>query len=267
MSRIRALVVLTVLAIAGLLVPAGAASAAVPLTATIVCDAANGIITTHASGTVLAPGKPRPVVVQFQRLSALNVNSTGGTTVPPVAPLSVTTLSTVNGTVAANGYTSVRDPGSLYYRESVRVTFTDLGGFVYNTRDATCERDAWTTASLTCDKAAGTVTATVTGHDANLTNSYGRPTRVAYRLGSTLQVGPNDTRWTSNSIGPGWDITHHITPAGDGSWADTGYVHTRTPVYYYSEQVYYVVSDEGGITVGSGTATCTLYDGATAPSA
>jgi hypothetical protein len=267
MSRFRALVVLTVLATAGLLVPAGAASAATPLTATIVCDAADGIITTHAAGTVLAPGKPRPVVVQFARLSARNFNATGGTVVAPVTPVKVTTLSTVNGTVDANGYTSVRDPGSFYYTESVRVTFMDLGGFVYSTRDATCARDAWTTLSLTCDTATGTVTAATTGHDANVANVYGRPYNVAYQTFTTHQDGPDDPRWTSGSLGVVWDVSHRLTAAADGTWADTGYVHTPSAsTYYYAEQVNYGVFDSAGNTVGGGTASCTLYNGgATTP--
>jgi hypothetical protein len=270
MSRVRALVSITLLAVAGLLVPATAASAAAPLQASITCDPVTGAITTSASGNLFAPGRPRPVVVQFQR-RGVNLTPTGLTSVPALAPpFKVTEMSWITGDVAATGYTATFDPAtSLYYRENLTVTFMDIGGFVYTTREASCQRDVRTTVTLTCDPAAHTVTATVAGHDGNAgaSNGAGRVNRVGYRTITTSQATANEPRFRGGLLGDGWDMQHSLVRAADGTWADQGYVHTiSSNPYYYAEELTVGVFDTFGTLVGGGFAKCTLVDGsATTP--
>jgi hypothetical protein len=267
MSRVRALASITLLAVTGLLVPATAASASSPLQASITCDPVTGVITTSASGTLLAPGRPRPVDVEFQRRSGVNLTLTGMTSVPPLAPpLKVSTRSTITGDVAATGYTATFDPAtSLYYRESVIVTFMDIGGFVYTTREASCQRDVRTTVTLTCDPAAHTVTAAVAGRNGNAgaTNGAGRASRVGYRTITTSQSAPGEPRFRGGALGDSWDVQRSTVRAADGTWTDPGYAHTITSSpYYYAEELTIGVFDAFGSLVGGGFAKCTLFDGA-----
>jgi hypothetical protein len=271
MSRMRVLTGLLVFATAGLLLPATGASAAAPLTAAIVCNGATGAITTSVSGALLAPGPPTRVKVQFQRKSGVRVTAT---TFEPlmalVKPVTVTALTTSSGEIAANGYTGTFTPATaVFYRETVVATFTNaITGAFYTTREATCDYDQRTTVALTCDPAAGTVTAVVTGRNGQAgtaTNGGGRPVTVSYRLSQTSQATATGPRFTSHALGDVWDFGHAVTQAADGTWADQGYLHTITShPYFYSEQLTVGVFDAAGAVVGAGDVTCTLFDGAPA---
>lgn len=270
MSRMRTLLTVALLGGTGLLAPATAASAGTPLRVSIVCDAATGTITTAASGGLLWAGPPKPVTVEFQRRTGRNVTPTGWEFINPLAePFRVTVMSTSTGEVSATGYTGSFNPAtSLYYRETVRVTFSSPTGDHYGAREATCERDLRTTVTLTCDPTAGTVTAAVVGRNGRAGNAdgYGRPTRVGYQATKTSQETPQDPGFTSHPL-DSFDAVHRITQATDGTWTDTGYVRTITgKPYYYAEEVTVSVWDRfGGGLIGGGSAKCILFNGSGTP--
>ena len=268
MSRLRVLAGLVVLAAGALLAPASAAVAATSLTANISCDAETGAITTGVSGTLLAPGEPTPVLVEFQRKSGVRVTATTALTISPLGPpFRVTTTTTSSGDIAATGYTGSFSPSSsLYYRQTVLATFKNPDtGSTYTTREATCDYDQRTTVTLTCDPAASTVTATVTGikGQAGSAGGAGRPTRIGYRSVQIIQSTADSPVFRGETLGSGWDLQHRLTQSADGTWADTGFVHpiTSNP-YYYAEEVTVGVLDANGTIVGSGSATCTLFHAA-----
>jgi hypothetical protein len=268
MSRLRALTGIVVLAAAGVLVPATAALAAyTPLTPVITCDGATGAVTTSVSGNLLASGTtPTPVTVEFQRLRGVRVTATASSPLPTMAqPFTVKTTANPAGDIAATGYTGTFDPvTSFYYRETMRVTFKNTStGAPYGYREATCQYDQRTTAALTCDPVAGTVTATATGVNgqAGSAEGSGRAAKVGYRVTQITQAtkdGPiyrAETPW-------GYDVQHGLTRAADGSWADAGYVRTiKTHPYRYSEELTVEVLDPFNNVVGTASAKCTLYDG------
>jgi hypothetical protein len=267
----RTFVTVALLGATALLGPATAASAATPLRASIICDAVTGTITTAASGNLLLPGSPKPVTVEFQRRSnAVNISLTGTTYTSPLAkPVTVTVQSTSAGDVSATGYTGSFTPAtSLYYRETVAVTFKNAAGRVYTTAEATCERDLRTTVTLTCDPTAGTVTAAALGRNgqAGSVDGSGRPTSVGYRFSPIQQSGPLDPRFQGHVLGNAWDIKHRITQAADGTWTDTGYVRAiTTNPYYYAEELTVGVFNSFGVLIGGGFAKCTLFDGSVKP--
>jgi hypothetical protein len=266
MSRLRSLVVIVVLAATGLLVPATAAVAATPLTATVTCDGATGTITTSTSGNLLVPGAgPRPVTVEFQRLRGLRITATTSTPLAAMGqPFTVTTPATDSGDVSATGYTGTFDPvTSLYYQEAIRVTYRNAStGAYYTYRDATCHYDQRTTVTLTCDPVAGTVTATVTGVNGQAgTDTSGRASSVGYHTVRIYQSTKDDVTWRTQNISDPWDVQHRLTRAADGSWADTGFVHTTNHPYRYTEELTVGVLDSFGNVVGHGTARCILFDG------
>ena len=273
MSRLRALACLTVLATTGLLVPAGAAVAATPLKANITCDPETGAITTWASGNLLLPGTPTPVTVEFQRSSGVRVSATTSTALPPLAqPFTVTATTTSSGDITATGYTGTFNPTtSIYYREVLVVTFKNAtSGAVYTSRQATCDYDQRSTITLTCDQVASTVTSAAAGINGltGAANGAGRPTSVGYHFVQIIQSTKDSPRFRGESLGGVWDVRHSVTKAADGTWADTGYVHTITSnPYYYAEELTVGVLDAYGTIVGSGTARCVLRDGSLTPTA
>jgi hypothetical protein len=269
MSRLRLLATVTLLAGTAVLMPASAASAATPLKASIVCDGQTGAITTSASGTLLQPGARRPVVVEFQRRSGRNIALGATAFLQPLAtPFRTTVMSTLAGGVSANGYTNTFTPAtSLYYREAIVVTFKSLTGQVYATRQATCERDLRTTVTVTCDPAAGTVTATVLGRDGQAGGAagHGRATSVGYRTVTISQSTADGVRWRQEPL-IDFDFKHRVTPAADGTWSDTGFTHTiSNSPYFYAEEVTVGVFNQSGDLVGGGSGTCTLFDGSVTP--
>ncbi|WP_204298810.1 hypothetical protein [Actinoplanes campanulatus] len=253
--------------VAGVLVPATAASAATRLRANITCDAETGEIATWASGTLFAPGPAKQVTVEFQRRAGVRVTATARTVLAPMAqPFRVTTTSTSSGDISAVGYTGAFDPVTdLFYREQLTVTFKDAAtGANLATRDATCDHDQRTRVTLTCDPVAGTVTAVVNGVNgaAGDSSGAGRASRVSYHIATIKQQTPNNPGYRSEILGEGWDIEHRVVKAADGSWTDTGYVHTITSnPYYYAEEITVGVFDLNGIRVGTATGACTLFDG------
>jgi hypothetical protein len=258
MARIRTLATVALLGAAAALVPAATASAATPLEANIVCDD-TGAVTTWVSGKFLVAGSPTSVTVEFQRRSAVNITAAGARAVAPLPqPFTVTVQSTSDGEVDAAGYTGSFDATtSLSYRETVVVTLTTAAG-AHSTVQATCQRDVRNTVSLSCDPVAGTVTAATVGRDANGAGEFGEPARVAYRYSSVYE-DEDGIRWGRSS--DGWDATHSITPAADGSWADTGYVHTHSSDRYYYEELTVEIYNRFGNLIGGGSAECTLGDG------
>jgi hypothetical protein len=268
MSRMRMLATVTLLATTALLVPASAASAATTLAATIVCDAETGAITTSVAGPLYQAGAPRQVTVEFQRRDAVNVSLDARTTVPPLAtPFKVTVSTKFNGSISATGYTGSFNPAtSLYYQETVDVTIRNAAGAVQATRSATCRRDLRTTLAITCDQAMGTLIAGVQGSAAREGVVDGRPAGVRYRVETTFQVGPDDPLWRQGSLG-GWDYDHRITPAADGTWADTGFTRTVTVgrYHYYAVDITVGVFSAYGWVVGGGVAKCVLADASAAP--
>ncbi|MBB4754084.1 hypothetical protein [Actinoplanes lobatus] len=268
MLRMRVLSGLAVSAVVvGLLVPATAASAATPLRATITCDAATGVITTSASGSLFVPGPAKQVTVEFQRRTGVRVTATARTVLAPLAqPFRVTTTSTTSGDVSAAGYTGTFDPvTALFYREQLTVTFKDAAtGATLTTREATCDHDQRTSVTLTCDPVAGTVTAVVDGVSGTVGDSSGggSASRVSYHIATIKQQTPNVPTYRNEILGGGWDIEHRVVSAADGTWSDTGYVHTISGnPYRYSEEVTVGVFDLYGIRVGTATGACTLFDG------
>jgi hypothetical protein len=162
------------------------------------------------------------------------------------------------------------DPAtSLYYRETIVVTFKNAAiGATYTTREATCDYDQRTTVTLTCDPAAGTVTAAVTGVNgqAGASIGSGRAARIGYRYARISQSRKGEPFFRSELFGPGWEIERRLTRAADGTWTDPGYVHgpvTSNP-YYYAEEVTVGILDTFGTVVGWGTAKCTLFGDAPA---
>ncbi|GAB7046014.1 hypothetical protein [Catenuloplanes indicus] len=268
MNRLRALGALIVLATVAPLVPGTAAAAATPpLTVSITCDARTGAITTSTAGTLLKPGTPTAVTVEFARRSAYRITANGIVSLPQRAPAVVTATTNSAGEIAATGYTGTFDPvGSLFYREQVLVTYRNAAtGASYTQRDATCFHDRRTTVALTCDPAAGTVTAVVTGVDGHLPGNDlpGRAGRVGYHVATISQTGPDDPRFRGESLGGTWDVWHGISRAADGTWSDTGYVHAgASRPYYYAEELTVGVFDAYGLMVGAGSARCVLFDGA-----
>ncbi|MET8147164.1 hypothetical protein ACIBSW_12010 [Actinoplanes sp. NPDC049668] len=271
MSRMRVLAALVVTAVVGVMLPAAAASAATPLRANISCDAETGEISTWVSGTLFAPGPAKPVAVEFQRRTGVRVTATAKTTLSPMAqPFKVTATSTTAGDISAVGYTGAFDPvTALFYREQLTVTFKDPAtGAYYTTREATCDYDQRTTVALTCDPVAGTVTAVVNGVNgrAGDTMGGGSASRVSYHIVTISQARPNEPGFRGESLGGAWDVEHRVTKAADGSWADTGYVHTITSnPYRYAEEVTVGVFDAYGARVGTATGACTLFDGSQTP--
>ena len=271
MSRMRALAGVLVLAAGGLLITPAPARAATPLKAAITCDPATGTITTSASGNLLAPGAATPVVVEFQRSTGTRVTATTSTVLAPLPqPFTTRVTSTSSGDVTATGYTGSFDPAtSLFYREKIGVTFKNAAtGAVYNTREASCDYDQRTTLTLTCDPAARTVTAAVTGVNgqAGTTLGAGRAARIGYRFAQIRQNVKGDPIFRSELFGPGWEFERRLTQAADGSWTDPGYVHgpiTGNP-FYYAEEVTVGVLDSFGTVVGWRTAKCTLIGDAPA---
>lgn len=272
MSRLRVPAAVLALATIGFLAPASAARAATQLTATINCDPATGVITTSAAGTLLAPGQPPTAVrVEFRRTGGVQVTATTSTILAPsTLPYAVPATTTSSGDISAVGYRGRFAPAtSLYYREAIQVTFKNAAtGETYTTREASCAYDQRSTVTLTCDPPAGTVTAAVTGHDgqAGAETGAGRPTIVGYRTAEISQATADGPRFRSEPLGSAWEVTHRLTQAADGTWADTGYVHpiTNHP-YYYAEELTVGVLDLNGTIVGSGTAQCVLYDGSLTP--
>jgi hypothetical protein len=262
MSRVRTLAIVTLLGATALLVPASAASAATRATAVIVCDPETGAITTSIAGPLVQAGAPRAVTVEFQRQDAVNISAAALTTIPPLAtPFKVTVNTKSNGSISATGYTGSFDPAtSLYYQETVFVTLRSSTGILYGTSQATCKRDVRTTVTLTCDEAAGAVTATVLGRDAQPGAAGVRPRRVMYTTAVTYRTSADDPGWTAHT--PGWEIDHGVRLAADGTWTDTGYVKpvTASSFYYYAEKLTVGVFNEWGGIVGGGTAECVLVD-------
>jgi hypothetical protein len=151
------------------------------------------------------------------------------------------------------------------------VTFKNAtSGATYTTREATCSYDQRTAVTLTCDPAARTVTATVTGSNGQAGTSMGagRPTRIGYHIVRISQPRKDEPRFRSESLGGAWDIERRLTRAADGTWTDPGFVHTTTSTpYYFAEEVTVGVYDTYGAVVGWGTARCTLFDGSVPPAA
>jgi hypothetical protein len=274
MSRLRALACVVVLVVAGLLVPATAATAVTRLIADITCDRETGAITTRVSGTLLQPAATgTPVTVEFQRRSGIRVTATTSTSLPRLTPpFTVNTTTTSSGDITASGYTGTFDPASsLYYREVLVATFRNTAtGATYATREATCEYDQRTTVTMTCDPAAHTLTATATGINgqAGAADGSGRPTRIGYHIVTIVQGEKGGPRFRGETLGGVWDVEHRLTQAADGTWTDTGFVHTYTrDQYYYAEEVTVGVFDAYGKIVGGGFATCVLIDGSVTPTA
>ncbi|MEU8230735.1 hypothetical protein AB0C12_14170 [Actinoplanes sp. NPDC048967] len=270
MSRLRTLAGLVVLATAGLLITPTAAQAATPLRANISCDAETGAVTTWASGNLLVPGTPTSVIVEFQRRGGTRVTATTSTALASAAqPYVVKTTSTSTGDVNATGYHTTFDPvTSLFYRENLLVTFKNAAGVTLTTREASCNYDQRTTATLTCDPEARTVTATVDGVNgqAGASSGAGRPTRVGYHVVRIIQHVQNEPRFRSELLGGAWDIEHRVTRAADGTWTDAGYARTQTGTpYYYAEELTVGVFDTYGAIVGWTTTRCTLFDGSVTP--
>ncbi|GAA3340880.1 hypothetical protein GCM10020358_30090 [Amorphoplanes nipponensis] len=264
----RALAGLVVLALTGTLLTPSAAAAAAPLRVSITCDPATGVVTTAATGNLLAPGTPTAVVVEFQRRGGTRVTATTSTTLAPLPqPFTVKATTTSSGDITATGYTGAFDPAAtLYYREQLVVTFRNAtSGVTYATREATCDQDRRTTVTLTCDPAAGTVTAAFSGVDgrAGSANGAGRPARLGYHTARTVQQRKSDPSFRTEQFWPYWNVERALTQAADGTWTDPGYVFTPsyTNPYLYAEEVTVGIYDAYGAVVGWGTAKCTLIDG------
>jgi len=104
----------------------------------------------------------------------------------------------------------------------------------------------------------------VTAHDgqAGAASGAGRPTVVGYRTAVISQATADSPRFRGEPLGSTWEVTHRVTPAADGTWADTGYVHSITSnPYYYAEELTVGIMDLNGTVVGSGTAQCVFHDG------
>jgi len=252
------------LAGAGLLVPATAASAATtPLTATVDCHAATGVVSARVSGTLLSPTTtPQAVTVEFKRASGVKVTATARTVLSPAAqPVVVRTTATTAGFVDASATTGTFDPASLYYREKFTVTLKNPAtGATWATREGACDYDQRTTVTLTCDPVARTITAAATGINGNAggADGSGRASTVRYMYWSVYQPTANDPGFGRNPSG--WDVSHQTVRAADGSWADTGYVHTQaTDAWNLREELVVGVFDSSGLQVGAGKAACVQF--------
>ena len=116
---------------------------------------------------------------------------------------------------------------------------------------------------------ARTLTATATGLNgqAGAADGAGRPKHIGYHIATIVQGEKDGPRFHGEAPGV-WDVEHRLALAADGTWTDTGFVHTYTrDQYYYAEEVTVGVFDAYGKMVGSGFATCTLIDGSATPTA
>jgi hypothetical protein len=266
MRILRTACLAVVLVATGLLVPATAASAASgPLTANVTCDAQTGEVTTSVSGQLFYGAPAQAVKVEFKRTGGVRVTSTGKSAVTPMSqPFAVTATTTSSGSIDAAGYTGLFNPASQYYRETMTVTFKNPAtGAVYTTRTGACNVDRRTTVTLTCDPETRTYTATASGINGQFGagDGAGRPYTVSYLYTSLSQATATDPAFEYHNIS-GWDYTHRVARAGDGSWTDVGYVHTSTSTaapWYSDNGLTVAVFDQYGAQVGAGTAKCVMF--------
>ncbi|GAA2115990.1 hypothetical protein [Actinomadura alba] len=232
--RARIIAVL-LMALAALLAPVGAATAATPGTATVTCDKATNTISARLSGTFGTMSAGRSIIVDFTVLTGSAV-STGGTSaqIPDVGRRLASVPATVGSDWSLNveGYTKTWNAADYsFYTETVRVTFRTPEGAQYpGYYDGTCTYDTRTQLALTCDSATNTFAARLEGE--NFTPD--QPLKVEYYNKPVYQYTADSPRWTTT---PYLAAQQDITASADGTWVNTAYAHTVGPHYYLSYDV------------------------------
>ncbi|TDD33005.1 hypothetical protein E1287_20675 [Actinomadura sp. KC06] len=252
---------LSALLLVGSLALTGTASAAPddlgPGRAEITCDASTGKISTRLTGKWV-PGFAYQA--EFRLLTGSFVRTDGSLgRVPQFPAVTGTGTGASNGALNIDGYTRDWNASDyLFYTETVRVIVRNSAGAQVAQKDATCYRDVYTTYTITCDRSAHTVSATVSG------TRY-RPNGqvvIEYNRVTTSQRAPGEFRWTSMNLGPTPEISHREPTDANGSWSDLGYSHTfTTDPYYYSQTVHVIVKHTDGTVIGRGSDHCVYADG------
>ncbi|MFI0371742.1 hypothetical protein ACH35V_28075 [Actinomadura sp. 1N219] len=239
----------------------GTASAAAddpgPGRAEITCDASTGKISTRLTGTWV-PGFAYQA--EFRLLTGSFVRTDGSLGwVPQFPAVTGTGTGASNGALNIDGYTRDWNASDyLFYTETVQVIVRNSAGAQVSERKATCNRDARTTYTLTCDPATHTISATVSA------TRYRSNSRVyvEYNRITTYQYTPDSTRWTSWPSSQKPDISHSALTDADGNWSDLGYSYTfKSEPYYYEQTVEVIVKLSDGTIVGRGSDHCVYADG------
>lgn len=183
-----------------------------------------------------------------------------------LAPVTVNARTGADGSLTSSGYVRAW-PGAAgydFYTETVRAVVANRAtGATIVTLQGMCTVDRRTTLTLSCDTAANTVTARVSGarfveHETD----YPPLSRVnvAYYIVRTTQPTRDAARFTSHTLG-GPDFAHSL-PVTDGRWSETGYTVTLPEgFYHYRDDLTITVSGGPyGRIVGRGSASCEYRD-------
>jgi hypothetical protein len=255
--RIRALLLAAATAAATaatLVLPAGPATAATPLTAAITCDSATETISTRLSGGLVPNFSYK---LKFEAFQGSYVTTAKAMGVIPAKGSSITVPVTTgpDGNVSVAGYTRAWPaPNYLFYTETVRVhVMRASDGVEVMYRDATCVHDLRTTFRLDCDREAHAITAA--------TEAVNYPAdellRVEHKTRTTYQYTPDSIRWTTEL--PTSSTTVRVPESG--TWSDSRSTTINSDFYYYARQTTLVIKDYfSGLVVGGGSASCVYAD-------
>ncbi|MFI6517890.1 hypothetical protein ACIBF1_20205 [Spirillospora sp. NPDC050679] len=232
---------------------AGTAHAAVPLTASIVCDPAAGTISTRLAGDLVPDYAYK---VEFATLTGSTVDTAGAHQVIPSTGVlaTVPVTSGANAYIDATGYSKTWQASDYrFYTETVRATVRRAGDNVVVTqRDGTCTYDTRTTLALTCDKQAGVFAARSRATAMRPNTAY----RVEYLLKSKSQSTPGGLVW---STGPFLYKTVETTTSAGGDLDVTGFTQAGPDNYRQEYWVTAVVRElQHSVIVGRADAYC-LY--------
>lgn len=267
--RLRAtLLALAVTGAAALTTAAPAHAAAAFPTVVVTCDDVANRVT---AGTAGGNGYFQPnlnVTVTFRYLTGSYVRDGSMGAPASLAPVTVNARTGADGSLVTSGYVRAW-PGAAgydFYTETVRAVVTNRStGAGIVTIEGTCTVDRRTTVTLSCDTAANTVTARVSGarfveHEAG----YPPLSRVSvayYRI-RTTQATPDAPRFRGGVLG-GPDFTHSV-PVTDGRWSETGYTVTLPEGYYYYREDLTITVSGGPYNriVGRASTSCEYRDAA-----
>jgi hypothetical protein len=259
--RIRATLLTCAAAATAALVPAGAAHGATkPFVAAVTCDPATRTVTAGISGVGFGPNWP--VTLKFETGYHSSFVTKANPAVPQFVPKTsavVSTVSDATGNVDVVGYTHGFAPDDLYYYGEFVTVYqrSSDGNWTQLRSSRPCTFDRRTTLTFDCDRAAHTITATMSG----VGFVPGRRPEIGYTLTTASQSGPDLSFGTTRPL-PG----HTVTVAEDGTWSDVGYTRTvdENDLYYLYEKLDAEVTDAYNANfsapVGRASASCVYLD-------